>query len=82
MTVQDFRNLLTARPFEPFRVVMSSGERYDIRHPEMAFLMRTKILIGLDPDRQGISDDWRMISLLHITSVEPVRAKTSKKKSA
>jgi hypothetical protein len=82
MTVQDFRNLLAARPFEPFRVVMSSGERYEVRHPEMAYLMRTKILIGLDPDRHGTSDDWRMISLLHITFVEPIRSKSSKRKSA
>src|SRR5437764_1215350 len=46
MTVSDFKKLLTQRPFEPFRVVMSSGERYDVRHPEMAWLTRTTLYNG------------------------------------
>jgi hypothetical protein len=72
MTSQDFQRLLRARPFQPFRIVMSSGERYEVRHPEMAFLMRTKLVLGLDPDSQGVADDWVMCSLLHITAVEPI----------
>ena len=71
MTVQTFRNLLTKRPFEPFRVVMSSGERYDVRHPEMAFLTRTTLYIGTGDD-QGIPEDPAFCSLLHITAVEPL----------
>lgn len=58
---------------------MSSGERYEIRHPEMAFLLRTKIVLGLDPDRQGIADDWTMCSLLHVTAIEPIGAKKARK---
>ena len=54
MTVQDFRDLLSAAPFEPFRVVTSAGESYEVRHPEMAFLTRTKIIIGLDADENGV----------------------------
>jgi len=72
MTIQDFQRLLKARPFEPFRVIMSSGERYEVRHPEMAFLTRTKLVLGLDPDKQGVAEDWTMCSLLHVTAVEPV----------
>ena len=73
MTVQDFRDLLSAAPFEPFRVVMSSGEQYEVRHPEMAFLTRTKLIIGLNPDENGVPGDTRMASLLHITAVEPAK---------
>ncbi|HSI36300.1 MAG: hypothetical protein ACAI43_08720 [Phycisphaerae bacterium] len=75
MTVQDFKRLLAARPFEPFRIIMSSGERYEIRHPEMAFLTRTKIVLGLDPDREGVAEDWTFASLLHITAIEPVKGR-------
>jgi hypothetical protein len=28
MTTENFRHLLNARPFKPFRVIMSSGESY------------------------------------------------------
>ena len=72
MALQDFQRLLKARPFEPFRVIMSSGERYEVRHPEMAFLTRTKLVLGLGPDRNGVAEDWTMCSLLHITAVEPI----------
>jgi hypothetical protein len=48
MTVQTFRDLLQERPFKPFRIVMSSGQAYEVRHPEMAFVTKTDMLIGID----------------------------------
>ena len=81
MTLQDFERLLKARPFQPFRVRLSSGETHDIQHRELAFLMRTKLMLGLDPDRTGYPDEWTMISLLHVTSIEPV-SQAKKRKSA
>ena len=51
---------------------LSSGDTYEVRHPEMAFLMRTKIVLGLDPDKSGYADDCTMISLLHVTAIEPI----------
>jgi hypothetical protein len=81
MTVQDFRELLTAKPFEPFRIVMSSGESYEVRHPELAVLMRTKVLVFLDPDENGIADQFRMCSLLHVAVVEPVEARKRSKQA-
>lgn len=80
MTLQDFQKLLKVRPFQPFRMVTSSGEKYEVRHPEMAFLLRTKIVLGLDPDGQGIADDWTMIPLLHVTAIEPVQQQTKRRR--
>jgi len=81
MTLQDFKGLLEAEPFEPFRIVMSGGESYEVRHPEMAKLLRTKLLIFIDPDKEGIADQFRMCSLLHVTVVEPV-SPTARRKRA
>lgn len=80
MTLQDVQKLLKARPFQPFRMVTSSGEKYEVRHPEMAFLLRTKIVLGLDPDGQGIADGWNMLSLLHVTAIEPVQQQTKRRR--
>lgn len=74
MTVQTFRDLLTAQPFQPFQLVMSSGEKYEVRHPEMAMLMRTDILIGIDEARNGLPTRFRICSYLHVTAIEPVEA--------
>jgi hypothetical protein len=73
MTLQGFHRLLRTRPFQPFRVITSSGERYEVRHPEMAFLTRTSLVLGLAPDAEGTAEDWTMISLLHVSAVEPLK---------
>jgi hypothetical protein len=72
MTVQTFRDLLTRRPFKPFRIVMSSGQAYEIPHPEMAMLTQSDLVVGIKETRHGVPKEFRICSLLHITSVEPV----------
>ncbi|HEV3339888.1 MAG TPA: hypothetical protein VG125_06015 [Pirellulales bacterium] len=72
MTVQTFRDLLTRRPFQPFRLVMSSGQAHEVRHPEMAFLTRSDILIGVGDAGDGIPAEFRICSLLHVATIEPI----------
>lgn len=72
MTVQTFRDLLRLQPFRPFRIVMSSGQSYEIRHPEMAMLTRTAILVGVGELDEGIPAEFRICSLLHVTAIEPL----------
>lgn len=77
MTVQTFRQLLTERPFRPFRLVMSSGQTYEVRHPEMAMLTRTDLLVGLDVADDGIPAEFKICSLLHVTAIEPLGSPTT-----
>lgn len=72
MTVQTFRELLTQRPFKPFRLAMSSGQTCEVRHPEMAWLTRTDILVGVGESEDGVPAEFHICSLLYVTSVEPV----------
>jgi hypothetical protein len=74
MTLQTFRDLLAQKPFKPFRLVMSSGQSYEIRHPETAMLTRTSILVGIDEADDGIPAEFKICSLLHVTAVEPLSA--------
>jgi hypothetical protein len=74
MTVQTFKELLTQRPFKPFRLVMASGQRYDVRHPEMAMLTRTDILVGIDEAEDGVPAEFKICSLLHVSAIEPLNA--------
>ena len=77
MTVQTFRDLLAQRPFKPFRVVMSSGLEYEVRHPEMAALTRTDLYVGNDVADDGIPAHFKICSLLHITAIEPLSVSTA-----
>jgi hypothetical protein len=51
---------------------MSSGETYDVRHPEMAMLTRTSILVGVGDTRDGVPAELKICSLLHVATIEPL----------
>jgi len=72
MTLQTFREMLSRRPFQPVKLTLSSGQSYEIRHPEMAMLTRTSILIGTDLAEDGVPAEFKIISLLHVTAIEPL----------
>jgi hypothetical protein len=72
MTVQAFRELLTQRPFQPFRLVMSSGQSYDVCHPEMAMLTKSDLLVGVDETDDGAPAEFKICSLLHVSAIEPL----------
>lgn len=70
MTAETLKNFLHRKPFEPLRIKMSSGESYEIPHPEMALLTKAGLIICL-PDQQGDpSEKIEFCSFLHIASVE------------
>lgn len=77
MTVQTFREMLARRPFEPVRITLSSGQAFEIRHPEMAMLTRTSLLIGVDADNEGVPAEFKILSLLHVTTIEPMAGKAA-----
>jgi len=72
VTLQTFRETLGSRPFQPVRIVLSSGQAYEIRHPEMALLTRTSLLVGVDIADDGVPAEFQILSLLHVTAIEPI----------
>jgi hypothetical protein len=77
MTVQTFREMLTRRPFQAVKVTLSSGQSYEIRHPEAALLTRTNLLIGVDVADDGVPAEFKILSLLHVTAIEPLSGKAA-----
>jgi hypothetical protein len=72
MTVQAFREMLARRPFQPVKLTLSSGLVFEIRHPEMAMLTRTSLLVGTDLADDGVPAEFKIVSLLHVTAIEPI----------
>ncbi len=72
MTTTMVRDLLRQRPFRPFRVVMSSGEAYEVRHPEMAWVTKNDLFVGVDVADDGLPADARICPLFHVTKLEPI----------
>jgi hypothetical protein len=77
MTLQTFREIFARRPFQPVKLTLSSGQSFEIRHPEMALLTRTSILIGTDISDDGVPAEFKIVSLLHVASIEPLSSQAA-----
>lgn len=56
MTLETLKACLLRRPFEPMRVKISNGAEFEIRHPEMASLAKTAMVI-VHADADGSPTD-------------------------
>lgn len=75
MTTDTLQDHLKRQPFEPFRVVTSSGRAYDVRHPDAAILLRNGLAVAYGGNgKKSLPEHVAYLSLLHITAVEPIGA--------
>ena len=68
MNHEAMQELLRREPFERFEIRLTNGEKYEIRHPEMALLLTSRLVIALPDDRMVICP------LRHIASVETLQS--------
>ena len=69
MNAETIREYLRRKPFEPFVIGMSNGEIHEIRHPECALLMKTRMVVYYPDDDRSMT-----CALVHINSVETLQA--------
>lgn len=69
MIAETIREYLRRKPFEPFVIRMSNGEIHEIRHPECALLMKTRMVVYYPDDDRSVT-----CALVHINSVETLQA--------
>lgn len=70
---------LNERPFKPFKIFDGGGRSYDVRHPEMAWVTPRSILVAISHSGGGLDqlDDYALVSMLRVTSLEPVSSDVS-----
>ncbi len=69
-------DLFTARgrqPFLPFRLHVSDGSSYDIRHPEMLWITRRTAYVGI-PGEGPIPERAVTIAMIHVSRLEELPA--------
>ena len=81
MTADTFREILKRAPFEPFGVVMSSGESYNVIHPEMAFVTAKALILALPDPSAAEGERLAFCSYLHIAHVETLRPQAERRAS-
>ena len=59
------------RPFVPFRLITSSGQVYDITHPELLMVGKSRLVIGSGSNEYpGAFESTSIIAMLHITDMQ------------
>ena len=70
MRMEDIRKLTRAVPFAPFRVFLTSGETYDVRHPDMIVASHGAAFISRPTPAGAESGEVDIVSLVHIMKIE------------
>lgn len=65
---------LTLQPFQPFRLHLTNGTVYLVRHPDQLWVSPSYVIVGIPMSETSVGQEIReaiTVSLLHIVSVEP-----------
>ncbi len=71
MTHEELHEAARRQPFEPFRVILTTGATYDIRHPDLIMVGRRSAIIGVTNEPNGaVYDRTIKVDLLHVVGIE------------
>jgi len=69
MVAQDLYELLRARPFQPFRIHGTDGKVRNVRHPDEALVLRTRVILPLGGEGET-PEASEHLALAHIVRLE------------
>ncbi|MEE9296155.1 MAG: hypothetical protein V3W34_14510 [Phycisphaerae bacterium] len=75
------REHLKIQPFRPIRVHISDGSSYDIRHPEMAYVTASQVMIALEISEDDLPDKVVFCDPVHIARIEPLDGAKPKRRT-
>ena len=87
MRADEIRKHVRKQPFEPFRIFLSNGMTYDVRHPELIYVSRSEVVVPVELADDDIAVRSAYCDPVHITTIEllngakPKRQKSKRPKS-
>lgn len=76
MRPDDLHEFTRKRPFAPYRIHVTGGQVYEIRHPDQVIVLRSRVAIGVGAS-DGVPDRLEHVALLHIVRIEELPSATS-----
>ena len=70
MYPKEVHNFTTADPFRPFRVYLSDGGEVDVTDDVRRLLSAQALILGVEPDADGIPKRTLYLDVAHITRLE------------
>jgi hypothetical protein len=79
MPLEQLLEWVRRRPFVPFRVHMSDGGSYEVRHPDLIMPGARSVIIGIPGIAlpEGVYEHTVLVALIHITRLEPLAAQVT-----
>ena len=72
---EDVRARVRKEPFVPFRIVTSSGESYEVHHPELILIGQGEVTVGRpSTSNPAIHDGFDWVAIMHITAMNDMPA--------
>ncbi len=79
MAPEELRDALKQQPFESFRLVMTDGGSFEIRHPDLLLVGQRSAVVGLvSDDAQEFYDRTVKVDLQHIIRLEPLGTRAAR----
>ena len=80
MRAEHLQKLLRQQPFRPFRIYMSDGATFDVRHQDMCLIGRSALYVVIPDARQPwMYDRLAHCALIHITRIEPLNGRNGRR---
>jgi hypothetical protein len=72
---EDVLKQLQKRPFEPFRIHLTDGKTYDVKHPELVITGERFLVVGEPrPGKNGaVAASYDTVTLMHVVRLEPIQ---------
>jgi hypothetical protein len=64
-------------PFVPMRIITSSGDHYDVHHPDMIMVGRRLVVVGTASEKNpSVFERLAQLSILHLSAIEDLPTET------
>lgn len=74
MTHEELQAAARRQPFEAFKLILTTGATYDIRHPDLIMVGRPSAVIGVTNKPNGtVYDHTIKVDLLQVVGIEELR---------
>jgi hypothetical protein len=76
-TADDIQARVQRRPFVPLRLVTSSGETFDVFHPDLVMVGRRDVTIGMaSVENPRQYERQTRVAIMHVTALEDLPTPT------
>lgn len=76
-TPDEIQARLREQPFVPLRIVSSSGQTFDVYHPDLIMVGRRSLTVGTASARNPRHyDQTTRVAIMHITALEDLPARS------